>query len=82
MLANRLKVVLPQCILDNQSDFILGRSIHDNAMVAIEFIHCIKTKIRGSNGCVALKLDINKAYNRIDWDYLTSVMGKMGFNDQ
>jgi len=49
-------------------------------MVAIEVIHFMKTKTRGDDMYVALKLDICKAYDRMDWDYLRAVMVKMGFN--
>ena len=82
VLANRLKIVLPKCISDNQSAFVPGRSILDNAMVAIEIIHAMKTKFKGSKGCVALKLDISKAYDRMDWDYLKAVLFRMGFNEK
>lgn len=82
VLANRLKVVLPQCISDNQSAFVPGRSILDNAMVAIEVLHSMKLRARGNDGNVALKLDISKAYDRMDWDYLREVMVKMGFENQ
>lgn len=80
VLANRLKVVLSQCISDSQSAFVLGRSILDNAMVAIEVVHFMKTKTKGTDGYVALKLDISKAYDRMDWDYPRQVMLKMGFD--
>ena len=80
MFANRLKVVLPHCISDSQSTFVSGRSILVIAMVAIEVIHFMKTKTRGNDGYVALKLDISKAYDRMDWDYLRHVMLKMGFD--
>lgn len=62
MLANRIKIVLPDIISDNQSAFIQGRSISDNVLVAFEVIHHIRRKNRGNEGEVALKLDINKAY--------------------
>lgn len=82
VLANRLKGILSQCISDNQSAFVSGCSILDNAMAAIEIIHFMQTKSRGNDRYVALKLDISKAYDRMDWDYLREVMVKMGFNNK
>jgi hypothetical protein len=78
-LANRLKKVLHKCIADSQSAFVPGRSILDNALVAIELGHYMKTKTKGDEKRVALKLDISKVYDRIDWSYLKDVMYKMGF---
>jgi hypothetical protein len=66
VLANRLKKVLQKCIADSQSTFVPGRSILDNALVAIELGHYIKTKTNDNEKSVAQKLDISKAYDRID----------------
>ena len=63
VLANRLKQVLDMCISINQSAFITGRSILNNAMLAIEIVHYMKTKVKGQSGDVALKLNISKAYH-------------------
>lgn len=82
VLANRLKGVLDKCISDNQSVFVPGRSILDNAMVVIELVHHMKSKVPGNKGDAAFKLDISKAYDRIDWNYLKCVMLKMGFSHQ
>lgn len=79
ILANRLKLILSQCISDTQSAFVPCRTILDNATVAIQVIHCMKTRKSRNDGCVALKLDINKVYDRMDWDYLKGVMVKMVF---
>jgi len=51
-------------------------------MATIEIIHHMKLKVKGNVGEVALKLDISKAYDRIDWSYLQGVMVKMGFSNQ
>jgi hypothetical protein len=40
----------------------------------------IRTK--GKAGCVALKLDISKAYDRMSWEYLKDVLIRMGFSDK
>ncbi|XP_039690618.1 secreted RxLR effector protein 78-like [Medicago truncatula] len=77
-----MKVVLDKYISEFQSTFVPGRSILDNAMVAIEIINRMKIKVKGNVGEVALKLDISKAYDRIEWNYLRQVMDKMGFSEQ
>ena len=82
VLANRLKIILHKCISENQSAFVPERSILDNVMIAIEVVHHMKVskKVRDKN--VALKLDISKAYDIIDWLYLKEVMIQMGFDRQ
>jgi len=79
VLANRLKHILHKCISDNQSTFVLERSILDNTMIGIEVVHHMKMSRRIRDKNVAHKLDISKAYDRIDCLYLRDVMVKMGF---
>ena len=82
VIANRLKKILHKCISKSQSAFVPERFILDNVMIAIEVVHHMKVckRIRDKN--VALKLDISKAYDRIDWFYLKEVMLKMGFDSK
>jgi hypothetical protein len=82
VLANTLKPLLPLCISHEQSAFVEHRSIVDNVMIATEIIHHMKCKTRGKMGEVALKIDISKAYDRVDWNYVKKIMAKMGFHDQ
>lgn len=77
--ANRLKVILPGIICENQSVFVPGRNITDNVLVAFEIIHHMKRKHSDGAGEVALKLDIGKAYDRVNWDFLNARMHQMGF---
>lgn len=79
VLANRLKLILGKCISENQYAFVPGHSILDNALAAIELVHFMKSKTKGKVGEVALKLNISKAYDRLDWSYLRDVMLTMGF---
>lgn len=82
VLANRLKGILPGVISENQSTFVPGRNISDSVLVAFELLHHMKKKNRGSEGEVALKLDISKAYERVRWDYLKNRMKAMGFSEK
>uniref|UniRef100_A0A803PBY7 Reverse transcriptase domain-containing protein n=1 Tax=Cannabis sativa TaxID=3483 RepID=A0A803PBY7_CANSA len=74
VLANRLKVVLPSVISENQSAFIPRRLISDNIMIAFEVMHYLKRKSKGMTGFMELKLDLSKAYDRIEWGFLKAMM--------
>ncbi|WMV15018.1 hypothetical protein MTR67_008403 [Solanum verrucosum] len=75
----RLAPILPSLISTNQSGFVKGRSIYENIMLAQEIIHQIKKPTIGSN--VVVKLDIDKAYDRVSWSYICLVLRKMGFDE-
>ena len=80
VLANRLKKFLPQLILETQSAFLPGRLITDNILITHETFHYMKSKRTGKMGLMALKLNISKAYDRVEWSFLEKIMAKMGFN--
>lgn len=50
--------------------------------MVIETIHHVKCKTNGKIGEVALKIDISKAYDRVDWNYLKGVMAKLCFDQK
>ncbi|XP_021834215.1 uncharacterized protein LOC110774005 [Prunus avium] len=81
ILANRLKVVLPHLISHQQNAFIPGRQIQDNILVAHEVFHYLRLKRRGKVGELGLKLDMEKAYDRVEWDFLEATMKKLGFRN-
>lgn len=82
VLANRLKRILPLIISEHQSAFLKGRLITVNILVAFETLHYMKNHNSGNTGFMALKLDMSKAYDRVEWSFLKDVMIKMGFNDK
>lgn len=60
----------------NQIGFIKGRSITENVMLAQELVHNIRWP--NTEGNVVMKLDMTKAYDRVDWNYICQVMRQMG----
>ncbi|PNX73286.1 ribonuclease H, partial [Trifolium pratense] len=76
---NRLKICLDKCVSQEQSAFVEGRSILDNALIAIEVIHALKRKTTGRRGELALNIDISKAYDKVDWGFLHGVLARMRF---
>lgn len=82
VLCNRLKRVLPSLIDESQLAFQSGRSIQDNAIIAFESLHGIKNKRWGKVGEVAVKIDISKAYDRVNWRYLEGVLRRMAFSEK
>lgn len=50
----------------------------DNAIILQEVLHHMH-KSKKKNGNVVLKLDLEKAYDRIDWDFLDETLLNFGF---
>ncbi|CAL1369991.1 unnamed protein product [Linum trigynum] len=70
VLANRLKILLDQVISKEQSAFVSGRVITDNIMAAFECFHSVKKRKKSRVGYLAAKVDMAKAYDRVDWHFL------------
>ena len=66
VLANRLKAILPHLITENQSVFLSERLITNNVLVAFKLMHFLECKKDGKYGCMVVKLDMNKAYDRVE----------------
>jgi hypothetical protein len=59
--------------------FIPGRLISDNILVAFETLHTMHARMYGIVGYIAIKLDMSKAYDWVEWHFLEEVMHRMGF---
>ncbi|KAL6136612.1 hypothetical protein ACLB2K_061907 [Fragaria x ananassa] len=79
VLANRLKSILDLVVSPLQSAFVPGRLISDNTLVATEVAHFLHTNRTAANDHFSLKLDISKAYDRLEWEYIRHILLKLGF---
>ncbi|XP_019150373.1 PREDICTED: uncharacterized protein LOC109147192 [Ipomoea nil] len=79
VIANRMKPLLGDIISVSQSAFIPGRLITDNILVAAEVGHFLNRKQLGKVGLGTLKLDMTKAYDRMEWSFLRKMMLALGF---
>lgn len=61
-----------------QSSFIPGCSSTDNVMVAQELLHTLNRR-KGRRGGLILKVDLEKAYDRVEWGFLKEVLKCIGF---
>jgi hypothetical protein len=74
--------LLQELIEPTQSAFVTDRLITNNALIAFKCLHAIN---HGSKKCMefgALKLDLTKTYDRVNWGYLEGVLLWMGFQRQ
>jgi hypothetical protein len=81
-LVNRLRPYIQHLIDETQSAFIPGRLISDNALIAFECFHAIQRNKKPDDSYCAYKLDLSKAYDRVDWGFLKGLLTKWGFEDR
>lgn len=82
VLTNRIKEVLPSIISKTQAAFVNGRLISDNILTAHEMLHCLKTKNKCSEEFIAVKTDISKAFDRVEWSFLDLLLRVLGFPEE
>lgn len=77
VIANRLCDHLPHLVGSYQSSFIRGRSIIDNIIIAQEVFHSMRKK-QGKGGWMAIKIDLEKAFDRLRWDFIQDTLTDTG----
>ena len=80
VLVNRLKHIINSIITPFQNAFIKGRNITDNILLAHEIIDVVRKKSGKRDSYGVLKIDMSKAYDRINWNFLKAVLTVMRFD--
>ncbi|CAL1353594.1 unnamed protein product [Linum trigynum] len=76
-ITNRLKPIMRKLVSPRHSSFIPGRQTTDNIIVLQEVLHSLKKK-KGKKGGMVLKIDLEKAYDRLRWDFLRDTLMEIG----
>ena len=78
VLVGRIRPLLHKLVSPNQSSFIPGRQTSDNIIIVQELLHTM-IKMKSRKGGLAVKIDLEKAYDRVDWGFLQQVLVKMAY---
>jgi hypothetical protein len=79
LLANRLKPLLNNIISPFQTAFVSNCHIQDNSILAHEMLHILKSK-RGRKGLMAVNINMEKAFDKMEWSFLLAILTKLGFH--
>lgn len=82
VLVNRLKTHMDSIISDNQNAFIPRRMISGNIVIVHEVFHSLKARKRQATLYMAVMTDNTKAYERLEWAFLSKTMPNMGFDQR
>ncbi|GKB92869.1 RNA-directed DNA polymerase, eukaryota, reverse transcriptase zinc-binding domain protein [Tanacetum coccineum] len=80
IITKRIQWCLEKMVNMNQSAFVPGRLIQDNLLITQELLKGYNRK-NGPKRC-ALKIDIAKSYDTVNWDFLKQILIHFGFHEK
>jgi hypothetical protein len=79
VLANRMRRVMDRIISKPQHAFVKGRQILDSILIANE---CLDSRLKAGDPRVLCKLDMEKTYDHVDWNFLLYLLRRCGFGEK
>ncbi|XP_074306400.1 uncharacterized protein LOC141641645 [Silene latifolia] len=79
-IANRLKGIMDDLVGPFQSAFVPNKSIVDNIVIAQEILHVINHRNYGKKCLMAVKADMSKAYDRLNWNFIKGVLSSLNLS--
>lgn len=79
IITTRMGKIINNIISPNQGAFVKGRWIADNSVIAQEIAHKVNTH-KGKKGLMMIKIDMMKAYNKLEWSFIGKVLKAWGFS--
>ncbi|XP_056697347.1 uncharacterized protein [Spinacia oleracea] len=80
VISNRLRSSLPKRISPNQNSFLPGRGTETNVIIANEVLHSMRAR-KGRRGWFMIKLDLEKAYDKLEWSFIRSSLMLYGLDE-
>ena len=80
IISNRLKPIISRVVAPNQCSFIKGRQSSDNIILVQEIIHSMRN-MRKKNGFMAIKIDLEKADDRIQWNFIFDCLRELEISE-
>ena len=79
LIVSKIRPILDKLISPAQSAFIPNKWIAENQLIVHELLHSFKRR-KVTGGFIALKIDLQKAYDRVNWKFLQAVLTNFGFH--